>query len=168
MHHLLIFIYSFFPPTPLTIVSPDFPNDGDIPARFTCDGDGVSPTLIVNGIPEGTKTLALIVDNGDAADKLVTHWVVWNIKPMETILENTVPGNQGLTSAGTTKYEGLCPEQISQRYSFRVFALNTSLDFKSTPKRSQLDKAMEGHIIASGKLEGEYNRSLARTGKAKK
>jgi Raf kinase inhibitor-like YbhB/YbcL family protein len=166
--HLLLFIFSFFPPAALTIVSPDFPNDGNIPVRFTCDGDAVSPTLIINGIPEGTQTLALIVDNGDTTDKCMTHWVVWNIDPVETILENTVPGKQGMNSAGSTKYEGLCPEQISQRYSFRVYALDTALGLKGTPKRSQVEKAMEGHIIAAGKLDGEYNRSIARTGKAKK
>ncbi len=162
--YIFIFFYTLiFQPAPLTIISPDFPNEGNIPARFTCDGEDINPTIIINGIPEGTKSLALIVEDPDAPLTTFTQWVVWNIKPTDTILENTVPGMEGINTVGKNPYRGPCPPAGSQRYAFKVYALNTLLNLKSNAKRSHVDEAMKGHILASGQLIGEYNRSIAIT-----
>lgn len=166
--HLFILLSSlFFQQTPLTIISPDFENEGRIPSRFTCDGERINPTLIINGIPEGTISLALIAENVDALEKTITQWVVWNIKPTEAIFENTIPGVQGVNSTGKTGYLPPCPQEVSQRYVFKIYALNTTLTLRAKANRKQLEAAMQGHILITGNLVGEYNRSVVATGKVK-
>ena len=150
----------FAQPAALTIVSPDFEDGGNIPARFTCDGEDVNPTLIVNGIPEGTRTLALIVEDPDAPLTTYTQWLVWNILPSETIPENTVPGVQGTNTVGKSPYRGPCPVADMQRYTFRVYALNKFLTIDAGARRHHVEKAMEGNILATGELGGAYSRSL--------
>lgn len=154
-------------PAPLNIISPDFPNGGAIPAKFTCDGEDVNPTLIVNGIPEGTKSLALVVEDPDAPLTTYTQWLVWNIPPTETIAENSIPGIQGINTVGKNPYRGPCPVAGSQRYSFKVYALKRILTLQPEADRSELEKAMQGHILATGELLGEYDRTVA-VGKKKK
>lgn len=147
-------------PPALIVVSPDFPHEGDIPARFTCDGEDINPTLIINGIPEGTKSLTLVVEDPDAPLTTYTQWLVWNIPPAETLPENTVPGVQGINTLGKNPYRGPCPVSESQRYSFKVYALSTMLKLEPDAKRHNVEKAMEGHILAEGELLGRYSRSL--------
>ncbi|MEX2231852.1 MAG: YbhB/YbcL family Raf kinase inhibitor-like protein [Cyclobacteriaceae bacterium] len=151
----------------MNIISPDFPNGGAIPAKFTCDGEDVNPTLIVNGIPEGTKSLALVVEDPDAPLTTYTQWLVWNIPPTETIAENSIPGIQGINTVGKNPYRGPCPVAGSQRYSFKVYALKRILTLQPEADRSELEKAMQGHILATGELLGEYDRTVA-VGKKKK
>jgi Raf kinase inhibitor-like YbhB/YbcL family protein len=158
----------FLQPAPLTIVSPDFANEGRIPVKFTCDGEDVNPTLIVNGAPEGTRSLALIVEDPDAALTTFTQWIVWNIPPTETIGENTVPGTQGMNTLGKNPYRGPCPVTGTQRYVFRVYALDRMLNLKSNAGRSALEEAMEGHVLATGELVGEYDRAVVADQKKKK
>lgn len=160
---IFLFLVILLQPKPLTITSPDFSDGGDIPVRFTCDGDDINPTLIIKGIPEGTKSLALIVEDMDAPLAIFTQWVTWNIKPAEAILENTVPGIEGMNSIGKTSYRGPCATAGFQRYVFKVYALNTMLSLEPESKRSQLLMAMKGHILASGQLTGAYSRSVALT-----
>jgi Raf kinase inhibitor-like YbhB/YbcL family protein len=93
----------------LTIGSPVFANKGFLPAKYTCDGTNINPPLTIENIPDGTKSLALIVDDPDAPAGTFDHWIVWNIRPKEMILENTTPGTEGKNSFGKKHYNGPCP-----------------------------------------------------------
>ena len=154
-------------PPELIIVSPDFPSGGLIPVRFTCDGEDINPTLIVSGIPEGTRSLTLVVEDPDAPLTTYTQWLVWNIPPTETIAENTIPGVQGINTVGKNPYRGPCPVADSQRYAFKVYALSKLLQLEEDAKRQDVEKAMEGYILAKGELIGEYSRTLV-VGKQKR
>ena len=82
----------------LIVTSPAFENNGFIPSKYTCDGDNINPVLLIEGAPEATQSLALIVDDPDAPMGTWDHWIVWNISPTEKIEENSVPGTEGLNS----------------------------------------------------------------------
>jgi len=143
----------------LTVKSPAFKNNQLIPIKCSCDGDEVNPPLTIEGIPQGSKTLALVVDDPDAPMGTFDHWIVWNIPPTGRIEENSVPGTQGLNSAGKHSYIGMCPPSGTHRYFFKVFALDVKLDLKpESMKKKDLEKAMQGHILSKGELFGLYKR----------
>ena len=122
----------------------------------------MNPPIFFSGIPEGSKSLALIVDDPDASSGTWTHWTVWNIAPgTKEIKENSVPERamQGTTSAGSTGYHGPCPPSGTHRYFFRIYALDAELQLDSNAKMDELNKAMEGHILAQGELMGKYSRN---------
>jgi len=158
MYLFISIIWTLFQVSTLTVTSPDFENEGEIPARFTCDGDDSNPTLNIAGIPDGTKTLAMIMEDPDVAITTFNHWVVWNIPPNETIPGNTVPGVQGNNSLGRNSYLGPCPPGGTHRYFFKVYALNTSLDLDDNTNKHKLEEAMSGHILAQGEIMGYYNK----------
>lgn len=143
----------------LIITSPAFKHEGLIPSKYTCEGEGINPPLNIQNIPEGSKTLALIIEDPDAPNGTFDHWVVWNIPPAGTIKENTIPGISGHNSAGKTGYLGPCPPSGSHRYYFNVFALNTSLDLMGGENKKKLQQAMESHILAKGTLMGRYQKT---------
>lgn len=141
--------------------SPAFQEKSDIPPQYTCDGANVSPPLRWSGTPEGTKSLALIVDDPDAPVGLFTHWLAWNIDPKTTdIPAGNAPGGavQGKNDFGETGYGGPQPPSGTHRYYFKVFALDRTLDLKAGAKRRDLDAAMKGHVIAQGQLMGRYSK----------
>lgn len=142
----------------LSISSPVFDNEGMIPPRYTCDGDNINPPLVVDGIPEGTESLAIIMEDPDAPKGTFDHWLSWNIPPSAGIPEHSNPGINGHNSAGKTGYHGPCPPNGSHRYYFYVFALDTSLDLPADASKQQLKSAMEGHILAESELMGRYER----------
>ncbi len=143
----------------MKITSPDFENNNFIPGKFTCDGENINPGLIIEGIPEGAKTLALIVDDPDAPSGMWVHWVVYDIPVAGSIIgENTVPGEQGTTSSGKQAYGGPCPPSGTHRYFFKVYALDTALNLKEGVKKSDVEKAMQGHILEESELMGLYKR----------
>ncbi|WP_135612793.1 YbhB/YbcL family Raf kinase inhibitor-like protein [Methanococcoides sp. AM1] len=135
-----------------------FENNGEIPSRYTCDGDNINPELIPGILPKGTENLVLIVDDTDAPGGMFTHWIVWNIEPGSMIRENTIPGVQGLNDFKTTDYAGPCPPSGTHRYFFRIYALDTMLDLVSGSTRTDLEQAMQDHIIAEAELMGTYSR----------
>ena len=144
----------------IKITSSAFQEGGNIPSKFTCDGSDTSPPLQVTGIPSETKALVLIADDPDAPSGLFTHWLVWNI-PSQTnsIAEGSAPkGVHGANDFGKSGYRGPCPPPGTHRYSFKIFALDRELDLQSGAKRSQVDAAMKGHVIAQGELIGRYSR----------
>ena len=143
----------------ILVKSPAFENNESIPMKYTCDGDDVNPPLTIDGIPEETKTLVLIVDDPDAPMGTFDHWVVWNI-PAATrrIEENTVPGIEGMSSYKKHAYGGPCPPYGTHRYFFKVYALDTQLDLKLNSTKRDVEKAMKGHILAEGELVGLYSR----------
>ncbi len=142
----------------LTIKSASFENRKQIPRKYSCDGEEINPPLSIEGIPLGTKTLALVIDDPDAPRGTFDHWIVWNITPTNQIGEGSIPGTEGTNSAGQRSYVGMCPPSGTHRYFFRVYALDTSLDLKSSAHKKDLEKAMLGHTLAKGELVGLYSR----------
>jgi hypothetical protein len=145
----------------LTLTSPDFEPNGEIPARFTCEGEDLSPALAWRGAPEAARSLALIVDDPDAPVGLFTHWLLWSIDPKTTeIAEGSGPNNgvQGKNDFGEIGYGGPQPPSGTHRYYFKVFALDRPLDLKPGAKRKEVDAAMKGHVIAQGELMGRYSK----------
>ena len=142
----------------LTITSPAFENNGSIPSKYTCDEDDVNPPLKIEGVPEGTLSLVLIVDDPDAPMGTWDHWIVWNIPPLEEIEENSVPGVEGLNSFRKHSYGGPCPPSGTHRYFFKFYALDTKLDLDSNSRKKHVERAIEGHILAKGEIVGLYRR----------
>ena len=144
----------------IKITSSAFQEGGNIPSKSTCDGSDTSPPLQITGIPSEAKSLVLIADDPDAPGGLFTHWLVWNIPPQtNSIAEGSAPkGVHGTNDFGKPDYKGPCPPPGTHRYSFKVFALDRELDLRGGAKRSQLDAAMKGHVIAQGELVGRYAR----------
>lgn len=144
----------------LIVSSPAFSPMGFIPQKYTCDGADINPRLDIAGIPAAAKCLALIVDDPDAPRGVWDHWIVWNIPPKGQIAENTAPGIEGLNDFGKHPYGGPCPPGGIHRYFFKVYALDQLLNLPATTRKSGLEKAMEGHILAKGELVGKYRRSF--------
>jgi Raf kinase inhibitor-like YbhB/YbcL family protein len=142
----------------LTVKSPAFENNKLIPSKYTCDGEEVSPPLTVEGIPEKTKSLALIMEDPDAPAGLFIHWLVWNIPPSNEIQENSVPGTEGLNTNKKNSYHGPCPPGGTHRYYFKVYALDAHLNLGAFSDKEVLENAMQNHILAHGELIGLYRR----------
>ncbi len=143
----------------LVVKSTAFENNKIIPKKYSCDGEEVNPPLTIEGLPSATKTVALVVDDPDAPRGTFDHWVVFNIPPSVKIAENSVPGTQGMNSAGQQDYIGMCPPSGTHRYFFKVYALDAKLDLKSgSTRKKDLEKVMQGHVLAKGELIGLYSR----------
>jgi Raf kinase inhibitor-like YbhB/YbcL family protein len=142
----------------LIVKSPVFKNNYPIPKKYSCDGDEVNPPLNIEGIPKETKTLTLTMEDPDAPRGTFDHWVVWNIAPTAIIEENKNPGIVGLNSAGESSYIGMCPPSGTHRYFFKVCALDTELHLKPRSTKKDVEKAMQGHILAKAELVGLYQR----------
>ena len=143
----------------LIVRSSAFENNKLIPSKYSCDGDEVSPPLKIEGVPLGAKTLALIIDDPDAPRGTFDHWIVWNIPLGGEIDENSIPGIQGLNSGDQQSYIGMCPPSGTHRYFFKAYALDTLLDLKpNITRKKDLEKAMQGHVLAKGELIGLYRR----------
>ena len=144
----------------MKITSSAFQQGGNIPSKFSCDGANTNPPLQISDAPREVKSLVLIVDDPDAPSGLFTHWAIWNISPQtSTIAEGSTPkGIQATNDFGRSGYGGPCPPSGTHRYYFKIFALDRELDLPFGAKRSQLDAAMKGHVIAQGELMGRYSR----------
>ncbi|MFQ5755270.1 MAG: YbhB/YbcL family Raf kinase inhibitor-like protein [Acidiferrobacterales bacterium] len=154
----------------LTITSSAFSHNGEIPKRYTCDGDDVSPDLVWSGVPEGTKGVVLIVDDPDAPDPAApqmtwVHWVLYNIPPDVTGLPDAVNPSalpagtlEGLNDWKRTGYGGPCPPIGRHRYFHKLYALDAVLPDLGRPSKAKLEKAMEGHILEQAELIGTYKR----------
>ena len=144
----------------MKITSSAFQQGGNIPSKFSCDSANANPPLQISDVPPEAKSLVLIVDDPDAPSGLFTHWAVWNVSPQTTtIAERSTPkGVQGTSDFGKSGYGGPCPPSGAHRYYFKIFALDRDLDLPSAAKRSQLDAAMKGHVVAQGELMGRYAR----------
>lgn len=142
----------------MMITSPAFAEGNMMDDKYTCKGKDINPPLKISGIPEGAKSLALIVDDPDAPAGTWTHWVVYNIQPTEEIKEDSVPGKQGENNFGKISYNGPCPPSGVHRYFFRLYALDDELGLKEPPARLELEAAMEEHIIARAEVYGLYGK----------
>lgn len=156
--------------------SPAFDDGGDIPAMHTCDGENISPPLTWSGIPDGAKTLALIVEDPDAPDpaapkRVFTHWVLYNIPAQDGGIDagastgKLPPGaREGLNDWNKPGFGGPCPPIGKHRYFHRLYALDISLDGLDNPVKGDLKQAMEGHVIEVAELVGLYQRPASAQG----
>jgi Raf kinase inhibitor-like YbhB/YbcL family protein len=145
----------------MRITSTAFKDNWQIPKKYTCDGENINPPLTFHEVPEGAESLVLIVDDPDAPRGTFTHWTVWNINPrISLVKENSVPEGaiQGMTDFGRQGYGGPCPPFGTHRYFFKLYALDTVLDLDSSATVTNLERAMEGHILERAELVGLYQR----------
>ncbi len=150
----------------LNVTSTAFKNEGMIPAKYTCDGEDISPPLSWQAVPEGTQSIALIADDPDAPMGTWVHWVAWNIPAEQDGLDENIAKKpkldngtlQGITNFGTHGYGGPCPPSGTHRYYFKIYALDTKLDVAGDSTKADLLNAMEGHILAQGQIMGKYKR----------
>jgi Raf kinase inhibitor-like YbhB/YbcL family protein len=150
---IMVGVTSFSGVRQLTVTSAAFTNNGAIPAKYTCEGAGISPPVHITGAPAGTKSLALIVHDPDAAKKGgFTHWVVWNIDIKGDIPEDFKGADQGLNGSNKPGYKGMCPPSGTHHYHFMVYALNANLRLNPNTDKQGLESAMRGHILAEGEL----------------
>jgi hypothetical protein len=142
----------------MKISSPEFRHNGPIPKKFTCQGQDVNPTLIIEDIPQAAKSLALIVDDPDAPMGTWVHWIVFNIPVTSQIDENSIPGEQGMNDFGRKDYGGPCPPFGTHRYFFKIYALDTTFDSSQGADKHTLEKSMQGHILDKAELIGLYRK----------
>ncbi|HLD28941.1 MAG TPA: YbhB/YbcL family Raf kinase inhibitor-like protein [bacterium] len=143
------------------LFSPAFANEGSIPVRYTGDGEDVSPPLEISGIPAGTASLVLIVDDPDAPGGSWEHLILFNIPPgTEKIGEGEIPEGavRGKNSFGILEYGGPAPPSGTHRYFFKLYALYKKLSLQEGSFKGEIEKAMAGHILAQASLMGKYKR----------
>ncbi len=154
----------------LTLTSSAFSHNGEIPTRYTCEGDDISPALSWTDVPAGTESLALIVDDPDAPDPSAprmtwVHWVLYNIPAnagglAEAVAAQDLPGGtkEGLNDWKRTGYGGPCPPIGRHRYFHKLYALDVTLPDRGHATKAQLEKAMKGHVLAQTELIGTYQK----------
>ena len=148
-------------PMTMTISSPAFSEGEVIPRKYTCDGEDLSPPLSWFVPPDGTQSLVLITDDPDAPVGTFVHWVLFNIPPDATSLPEGISGvgTQGVNGFGKSGYGGPCPPKgPAHRYFFKIFALDSHIDLQSSATKSEVEKAMQDHVLAQGQLMGTYER----------
>ena len=141
----------------LKLTSSAFSDGDEIPRECGYKNGNKIPPLTVSGVPEGTKSLALIMDDPDAmgaVGKVWVHWVAWNIDPITTELENLT--TEGMTDFGEVGYGGPAPPDKRHTYVFKLYTLDIELDLPSESTKADVEKAMEGHIIEQATLTGTY------------
>ena len=149
----------------LQVLSKVFSAGGTVPKRNTCDGENLSPPLAWSETPSGARSIALIADDPDAPGGTFTHWLLFNVPPQTRALlegaSSSLPGGgiQGRNGFGKVGYGGPCPPPGKpHRYFFRVFALDNKLDLKPGASREEIEKAMQGHVLAQGEIMARYGR----------
>lgn len=150
----------------MKLESTAFDANGAIPARYTCDGQDISPPLAWDEPPAETRSLALICDDPDAPGKTWVHWVVYNLPPGTRSLPEKVSPNaslsggglQGINDFGNPGYGGPCPPSGTHRYFFKLYALDRVLELPAGATKARLEEAIRGHILAKAELVGRYHR----------
>lgn len=154
---------------PLTLNSTAFSNGASIPKQYTCQGNDISPPLSWSGVPAGTKSLILIVDDPDAPDPAApqrtwVHWVLYNLPPNTAGLAEAVKSlpagtMEGLNDWKRVGYGGPCPPIGRHRYFHKLYALDSVLPNLNRPTKADLEKAMKGHVLEQAELIGTYQKS---------
>jgi Raf kinase inhibitor-like YbhB/YbcL family protein len=150
-------------PMSIQLISPAFDSGSEIPRKYTCDGSDISPPLQWTGVPDGTRSIALIVDDPDAPRGTWTHWVVANLDAATTSLPEGGPLPEGAVEGRNdfdrTGYGGACPPPGSEhRYFFRLYALDSELDVRPDVTRKDVLAALRDHVLDEGELMGRYSR----------
>jgi len=152
----------------MQLTSSAFQSGGNIPKQFTCEGSDISPELTWSGAPAGAKSLALIVHDPDAPRAGGWyHWVAYNIPVGVSRISENAPkqqelpggGTQGRNDFGNIGYGGPCPPSGNHRYLFRLYALDTELKLKPDATAKDIEKAIQGHILAQTEIMGKYQKS---------
>ena len=152
-------------PLAFELRSTAFPAGGTIPKNFTCDGPDVSPSLSWTEPPAGTQSLALIMDDPDAPGRVWVHWVIFNLPagarslPEGVGKEGELPdySRQGRNDFGKLGYNGPCPPRgPAHRYFFKLYALNAKLELKPGATKTDVERALAGHVIAQAELIGKF------------
>lgn len=155
----------------ISITSEAFKDGERIASKYTCDAQDVSPPLTWAGLPDGTRSVALIVDDPDAPDPAApkmtwVHWVLYNLPADSTglaeatVADNLPPGTlEGTNDWKQTGYRGPCPPIGEHRYFFKLYALDVVLPELGSPTKDALLEAMEGHVVADTVLMGTYSKS---------
>lgn len=154
----------------LSLTSDAFSDGGEIPVKYTCEGDDISPPLSWSGVPENAKSLVLIIDDPDAPDPNAprmtwVHWVVYNLPPgtgglKEGMTSARLPegAKTGLNDWKREEYGGPCPPIGRHRYFHKLYALDTTLEGLRKPTKADVERAMKGHILAEATLVGTYHK----------
>jgi Raf kinase inhibitor-like YbhB/YbcL family protein len=138
-----------------------FQNAQAIPSRHSCEGDDVSPPLRWSNVPEGTRSLALVVDDPDAPGGVFTHWIAWGLDPAAEGLGEGEPAPlEGRNDFGTSGYRGPCPPpgHGRHRYVFRLYALDADPGLDAGGTKAELERAIEGHVLTIAELVGTFER----------
>ncbi len=153
-----------------SLTSSSFKHEGEIPTQYTCEGADIAPPLAWSDLPKGTQSLALIVDDPDAPDPKApqmtyVHWVLYNIPASATglpegVTKDSLPSGtrEGLNDWQRTGYGGPCPPIGRHRYFHKLYALDTVLPDLGEATKPELEKAMEGHVLAKTELLGTYQK----------
>jgi hypothetical protein len=149
-----------------TLTSTAFSEGEMIPKKYTCDDADISPPLAWAGAPEGTRSFALISDDPDAPGGTWVHWVMYNLPPATLELPEHLPASdtlssgarQGISDFDRFGYGGPCPPSGTHRYFFKLYALDTALKLQGRVTKADLEKAMDGHVLAETQLMGKYSR----------
>ena len=152
----------------MDLSSTAFVQGGDIPRKYTCEGDDIAPALSWSDVPDRIQSLALIVDDPDAPDPAAptmtwVHWVLFDIPPGATeIPEGSRPlpegCRDGLNDWHRTGYGGPCPPVGRHRYFFKLYALDMQLAGLHRPTKAELERAIQGHVLAQAQLVGTYQK----------
>jgi Raf kinase inhibitor-like YbhB/YbcL family protein len=152
----------------LSLRSSAFTAGGKIPSRYTCEGDDMSPPLEWSGVPKGTKSLVLIVDDPDAPDpaapkRVWVHWVLYNIPPDAKGLPEDADSKElprgtkvGTNDWNKPQYGGPCPPIGEHRYFHKLYALDILIPGLEAPPKKDIERAMKGHVLAEAQLIGVY------------
>jgi Raf kinase inhibitor-like YbhB/YbcL family protein len=158
-------------PMTFSLSSSVFDPNASMPTKYTCEGAGISPPLAWSGAPASAKSFALIVEDPDAPDpakptRVVSHWVAYNIPASTTSLSENASNKgmpagsaQGSNEGNKQVYMGPCPPIGRHRYFFKLFALDTVLSGLSNPKKADLEKAIQGHVVGNAELIGTYEKT---------
>jgi Raf kinase inhibitor-like YbhB/YbcL family protein len=150
----------------LKLISRAFTEGQPIPRQYSCDGINISPPLEWSGVPKPAKTLAIIADDPDAPAGTWVHWVIYNL-PADTIgMVENLPSTEDLKGGGLQGkndfekigYGGPCPPSGTHRYLFKIYALDGDLPLKAGATKTEVEKAMSGHVLAQAQLMGTYHR----------
>jgi Raf kinase inhibitor-like YbhB/YbcL family protein len=144
-----------------TLSSSAFEHGAAVPRRHTCDGEDVSPELAWSGVPEETRSLALVVDDPDAPGRTFLHWLAWGLEPKAGRLgEGEAAPVEGPNDFGSTGYRGPCPPSGHgpHRYFFRLHALGAPVDLRAGAGRDELERAIRDHQLGTAELMGTYER----------
>ncbi|HPA83664.1 MAG TPA: YbhB/YbcL family Raf kinase inhibitor-like protein [Deltaproteobacteria bacterium] len=150
----------------MKVTSQAFADGEMIPAKYTCNGENVSPPIAWQRVPEGTRSITIIAEDPDAPMGNWVHWVYYDIPPEISGLPEDIPaeekpgpgGTQGINDALTIGYIGPCPPSGIHRYYFRIYAVDTELDLPPGANSQEVLQAMEGHLLGMGELMGRFRR----------
>lgn len=145
------------------LTSPSFEHMGDIPVKYSCDGDNISPPLVWDGVPEGCVSMAIIMEDADAPAKNVVHWLVWNLDPKlggleEGALAGIIGAFSGKNDFDKYGYMGPCLESGSHVFQIKLYALREKIDLTTDSTKTELLKVMNGKIVKTSTLMGVYGK----------